>query len=70
MMRINCCLYSMTTAVIMSLTYGYEIAESNDKFVANVDEIVERASKAVLPGATLINVFPLRASHLIRYIRR
>ncbi|ETW77258.1 cytochrome P450 monooxygenase 4 [Heterobasidion irregulare TC 32-1] len=49
---------SMTAAIIMSLTYGYEIAESHDKFVGQVEGIVQRASAAILPGATLINFLP------------
>ena len=56
----------MTAAIIMSLTYGYEIAESHDKFVGQVEGIVQRASAAILPGATLINVLPFCALRLAR----
>lgn len=48
----------MTAGIIMSLTYGYEIAESKDKFVYEIEDLVQRASAVAVPGATMINVFP------------
>ena len=52
---------SMAAGIVMSLTYGYNIAESNDTFVAHVENVLQRASSALLPGTTLINIFPSRA---------
>ena len=46
----------------MSLTYGYDIAESNDKFVIQVEDIVQRAATALLPGTTMMNLLPFCAS--------
>lgn len=48
----------LTAAVIMSLTYGYEVKEPKDHFVDLAEDAVERAVAAMLPGATAINTFP------------
>ena len=50
--------YSLSADVIMSLTYGYDIAESNNKFVIQADDIVQRAVSALLPGTTMMNLLP------------
>ncbi|ETW77249.1 cytochrome P450 monooxygenase 26 [Heterobasidion irregulare TC 32-1] len=48
----------LSADIVMSLTYGYDIAESNDKFVTQVENIVQRAATALLPGTTMMNLLP------------
>ena len=42
----------------MSLAYGYEIAEANDRYVAIAEDAISKAVASVLPGARLVNVVP------------
>jgi hypothetical protein len=44
----------------MSLTYGYEVKESGDHFVAIAEETLTLASESMLPGALLVNDIPAR----------
>ncbi|KAF8259329.1 cytochrome P450 [Lactarius quietus] len=47
-----------TAAVVMSLTYGYDVKESGDHYVAIASELLTLASESILPGALLVNDFP------------
>ncbi|ETW82095.1 hypothetical protein HETIRDRAFT_475560 [Heterobasidion irregulare TC 32-1] len=47
-----------TAAIAMSLAYGYEIAEANDRYVAIAEDAISKAVASVLPGARLVNVVP------------
>ncbi|KAI0270485.1 cytochrome P450 [Gloeopeniophorella convolvens] len=47
-----------TAAVVMSLTYGYEVKESRDPYVEIAEELLTLASESMLPGALLVNDFP------------
>ncbi|KAI0295091.1 cytochrome P450 [Multifurca ochricompacta] len=47
-----------TGAVVMSLTYGYDVKESGDHYVAIAEELLTLASESILPGALLVNDFP------------
>ena len=49
---------SYTAAIAMSLAYGYEIAEANDRYVAIAEDAISKAVASVLPGARLVNVVP------------
>jgi hypothetical protein len=63
----------------MSLTYGYDLKEGDDMIAAPV-QAGEMMSRAILPGAALVNIFPFCAvfsrilmmasysSFLVRYI--
>jgi hypothetical protein len=42
----------------MSLTYGYDVKESGDHYVAIAQELLTLASESILPGALLVNDFP------------
>lgn len=42
----------------MSLTYGYDVKESEDHYVAIAEELLTLASESILPGALLVNDFP------------
>ncbi|KAI9435475.1 cytochrome P450 [Lactarius indigo] len=46
-----------TGAVVMSLTYGYDVKESGDHHVAIAEEFT-LASESILPSALLVNDFP------------
>jgi hypothetical protein len=45
-------------AVVMSLTYGYDVKESSDHFVVVAEELLTLARKSMSPGALLVNDLP------------
>ncbi|KAH9966199.1 cytochrome P450 [Lactifluus volemus] len=45
-------------AVVMSLTYGYDVRESSDHFVVVAEELLTLARKSMSPGALLVNDLP------------
>ncbi|KAI9448690.1 cytochrome P450 [Lactarius psammicola] len=49
--------------LIMSLTYGYDLKDKNDRLIAAPVQTGELLSRVVLPGAVLVNHLPL-----LRYI--
>ncbi|ETW77250.1 cytochrome P450 monooxygenase 107 [Heterobasidion irregulare TC 32-1] len=55
---INDLRHSTTAGIVMALTYGYDITDPDDNLIAHVEDIARRASSALLPGSTFINVFP------------
>lgn len=59
---------SFTGAVVMSLTYGYDVKESGDHYVAIAEELLTLASESLLPGALLVNDFPICSCPLIAVI--
>ncbi|GJE86541.1 cytochrome P450 [Phanerochaete sordida] len=50
-------------AIILTLSYGYEIQEECDPYVALVNAAMEQFATAMTPGAFLVDVFPL-----LRYV--
>jgi hypothetical protein len=50
---------SVTAAIVMSTTYGYDITPKNDYFVNLAEDAISRLSLAVLPGAALVNAVPI-----------
>jgi hypothetical protein len=50
--------YSLQGKLIMSVTYGYDLKSYNDEFIEAPVELNKILSKAVLPGAVLINYIP------------
>ncbi|KAI0052441.1 cytochrome P450 [Auriscalpium vulgare] len=48
-----------TGAVVMSLVYGYEVKEENDHFIGIAEKLLNLASESILPGALLVNDFPV-----------
>ncbi|KAF5325127.1 hypothetical protein D9619_010038 [Psilocybe cf. subviscida] len=50
---------TVTAATIMSITYGYDIKAKADPFVHLVDSAAAVLAKAFLPGAAIVNVFPI-----------
>lgn len=47
----------------MSTTYGQEVKPKDDPYVKLADESSELVLHALLPGASLANRFPIRASY-------
>ncbi|THH07896.1 hypothetical protein EW146_g9173 [Bondarzewia mesenterica] len=47
-----------TTAIAMSVAYGYEIADYNDRYVVIAEEAVSMGAASFYPGAWLVNVIP------------
>ena len=43
----------------MKIMYGYEIESHNDKYVSIAEDAVQILSEASVPGARLVNVFPI-----------
>ncbi|EKM56473.1 uncharacterized protein PHACADRAFT_253615, partial [Phanerochaete carnosa HHB-10118-sp] len=46
-------------AIILKLSYGYEIREDQDPLVDLVNRVMEQFTEATTPGAFLVDVFPL-----------
>ena len=55
--------YRLAGSTILMLTYGYEVQEGDDPLVNLVDRATEQFSDATVPGAFLVDVFPL-----LRYV--
>ena len=49
---------------MLAIVYGYEVKDRDDPLVQLTEEINAVGSQSVLPGALLVNTFPLRASGL------
>lgn len=50
---------SVTSAVAMSVAYGYEITSSEDPFIEMAEEAMAMLSNATSPGAILVNALPI-----------
>jgi hypothetical protein len=51
--------------LILAMTYGYEVRERNDRMIDAAKRMTEFATKRFLPGALLVNQFPLRMQSLL-----
>ncbi|KAF7348415.1 Cytochrome p450 [Mycena sanguinolenta] len=49
---------TLAAAIIMATTYGYDIQPTHDQFVHLAEESSKRLSRALLPGAFAVNMFP------------
>jgi len=47
-----------SAGIILGIVYGYDVEPVNDRFVALAEQMVETVTKAVNPGAYMVNVFP------------
>jgi hypothetical protein len=45
----------------MSLTYGYDLKDNNDKIIAAPVQATELVSRLIVPGALLVNHLPFCA---------
>ena len=48
----------------METTYGLNITSNEDRFLRAAVEAAEEITRAVIPGAFLIDIFPIRESHM------
>lgn len=55
-------IYRLSAAIIMKVTYGYEIESHNDKHVSIAENAVQMLSDSTVPGAMLVNILPIRVS--------
>ena len=51
---------STTGALIMSLTYGFDIKSHENRFLAAAERALATLEKATVPGAFLVDTFPIR----------
>ncbi|KAF8886815.1 cytochrome P450 [Infundibulicybe gibba] len=49
----------VAAAIIMAIVYGHDVSTMNDKFVLIAEEVANRATTAMLPGAWLVSTFPV-----------
>ncbi|KAJ7366948.1 cytochrome P450 [Mycena albidolilacea] len=52
-------LKTLAAASTMATVYGYEVKPSNDRFVALSENAVKKLSDSFLPGAAVVNAFPI-----------
>ncbi|KAF8872236.1 cytochrome P450 [Infundibulicybe gibba] len=50
---------TVAAAIIMAIVYGHDISAMNDKFVLIAEEVDDLGTRAMLPGAWLVNTFPV-----------
>ena len=55
---------SVTGALIMEMTYGMEIESHEDKFLQAAERGIECVESTVIPGAFLVDTFPIRLSRI------
>ena len=48
----------------MEMTYGMEIESNEDKFLQAAERGIECVESTVIPGAFLIDTFPIRLSRI------
>jgi hypothetical protein len=60
MKRLERLIYEPRTAgaIILRISYGYEIEETNDPFIKMSDKAMEEFSLSASPGAFIVDVFP------------
>ena len=63
----DCHSLSATGGVILKITYGYNVQDTNDPLVNIAEAAVGGFSQASVPGAWLVDIFPARESesHLV-----
>jgi hypothetical protein len=52
--------YSTAGAIILRISYGYEVKENNDPFVDLADRALEEFSQATAHGAFMVDIMPSR----------
>lgn len=52
-------LESLAAAVIMEVIYGHDVSPTHDHFVDLVETAIAASSAGLMPGAYLVNIFPL-----------
>ena len=54
-------IFSLAAALILMITYDYEVQGRNDRKVESAKKAVQLVSETVLPGALLVNNLPFCA---------
>lgn len=53
-------LYCSTAgAIILRISYGYQVKENNDPFIDLADRAMDGISQATTPGAFMVDILPL-----------
>jgi hypothetical protein len=47
----------------MEMTYGMDVKNKEDRFMRAAIEALDLTNRAMIPGAFLVDVIPIRASH-------
>ena len=55
---------SVTGALIMEITYGLNIESHEDRFLQTAEHAMKYIEKIAVPGAFLVDTFPIRSSSL------
>jgi hypothetical protein len=50
--------YSTAGAIILRISHGYEVKENNDPFIDLADRAVDQFSRAITPGAFMVDIVP------------
>ena len=53
---------SVTGALIMEIAYGFDVKSHEDKFLQASERAMDYAREAMVPGAFLVDTFPIRSS--------
>ena len=56
----------LTRSLALSIAYGIRAGTLNNEFIRMFDEMWEPARKAVVPGAFLVDIIPLRGHYPLR----
>ena len=51
-------------ALVMDMTYGLNITNNEDQFLRALVEATEIIARVLIPGASLVDIIPMRASHI------
>jgi hypothetical protein len=51
-------LYSAAGAIILRISYGYDVEENNDPFVDLADRVMDHLSQSTAPGAFMVDIMP------------
>jgi hypothetical protein len=57
--------FSTAGAIILKITHGYQVSENEDPLIALAETTMEEFSKAVVPGAFLVDFLPWRAYPIV-----
>jgi hypothetical protein len=51
-------LSSLSGSIVLTIAYGYEVKDLNDKIVKVAKKMVQVMGEVALPGALLVNILP------------
>ena len=61
--------FSLTTAIIMKVVYGYDVSSENDRYIEIAEGAVKLVSDATVLGAMLINIIPACMPSFLPFFR-